>query len=159
MLDGRDHEPAPSPPARLLERQEHALEREVVGLGGRRGEDDLLGKRADQRGHAGAGLFDRLARGLAPAMHRGGVAEGGAQEGRHRGERLGGHPGGGGVIGVDLAHGRQSAPCVWIETRWARWPAISRSARAYSLPGSSATTGRPSSPPRRTAPCSGTAPR
>ena len=46
--------------AASAERVGAALEREVVGFGGAAGEDNLARRRADQRGHLGARVLDRL---------------------------------------------------------------------------------------------------
>mmetsp|Transcript_15032 Transcript_15032/g.35474 ORF Transcript_15032/g.35474 Transcript_15032/m.35474 type:complete len:690 (-) Transcript_15032:2922-4991(-) len=62
-----------------------ALQREVVGLGGARGPDDLARVGADQLGHLGARLLDRLFRLPAPGVAaRCRVAEMLAQPGNHR---------------------------------------------------------------------------
>jgi hypothetical protein len=76
MLDGRDHEPpARRRGARDVGRSRQPLEGQVVGLRSRSGEDDLLGRCADQRAtRARAASIASRAR-LAPAVHRGGVAE------------------------------------------------------------------------------------
>ncbi len=61
----------------------------VDRLGAPRGEDDLTGPHADERGHPIARLFDAVAGGAALLMHAAGVAGCRVQLGHHGGAGLG----------------------------------------------------------------------
>ena len=70
-------------PLRRL-RMRVADQREVVRLGGARGEDDLGGLGADEAGDAGAGVLEGRRGRVADAVQRRGVAEGLAEVRQHR---------------------------------------------------------------------------
>ena len=89
---------------------DHALERQVVRLGGAAGEDDLLGLGADERRHLGARLLDRrLGLPAERMVARRGVPEVLPQVGQHRLQHARVERGGGVVIHVDgKAHSGRS---------------------------------------------------
>ena len=73
VLGARAHDVAAAAPARARGAR-HAEQRQVVGLGGAGGEDDLARRGADQRGDLGARRLDALLRRESrPVRGRGGI--------------------------------------------------------------------------------------
>ena len=82
-----------------------AENRVIVGFGAAAGEENLLGARADERGHLFAGGLDGSASLLAESVDRRSVAEFAGEVGEHRVEHFRLDGGGGVVIEIDAVHG------------------------------------------------------
>src|SRR5258706_15478165 len=110
-----------------------ALDREVVRLGAASGEDHLGRPRAYRRGKPFAGLFNHAPR-LTPSRMQGrGVADLG-HRGRHRGDDLPQHGGGGGVIEIGHRWPVYGAPRLgWIIATSPTAPPTYRSRRVRPI--------------------------
>ena len=102
VLDGRRHDAVSARPAG----PGGTLQREVVGLGAAAGEHDLAGIRADRPREPLVGIVERLPGDAAERVRGRRIAEGAAEEGQHRLERLGAQGRGRRMIEIDRHCGR-----------------------------------------------------